>query len=270
MDSELIADLPDGIRLSGAIEVREKFGTISGGDIIDVGTEEGDFISTLMKVLRDYNSFTGIDIVEDELEKAKEQLKDAPANFVMMNAETMTFQDNKFDTVCISYSIHHLENIETVLAEMYRVLKPGGHFIIQELYSDGEQTAAQKVDKAVHDLNAKIDTLFGIPHFEALTRQRMRDLVNKVGLEELEVFESSWMVQCLFCKDAIECQDPTRPDNIEYVLKRIDEDLERVHEHSSYDELREEANLIKERVRADGSAAASVMYFFGKKKNADS
>ncbi len=262
----MIADLPDGIRESGALKVRKKFGTISGGDVLDVGTEEGDFIDTLMKVLLDYNSFTGIDIVENELEKAREQLKDAPVNFKVMNAETMTFQDNKFDTVCISYSIHHLENIETVLAEMYRVLKPGGHFIIQELYSDGEQTTAQQVDKAVHDLNAKIDTLFGILHFEALTRQRLKDLVNNVGLDEVETFESSWAVRCLFCKDVRECHNPKNADNIDYVLKRIDDDLERVREHPSYDELREEAKLVKERVKTQGSSAASVMYFFGKKK----
>jgi len=263
---ELITDLPDGIRESGAIEIRQKFGTISGGDVLDVGTEAGDFIDTLMKTLLDYNSFTGIDILEDELEKAREQLKDAPVIFKVMNAEMMTFQDNQFDTVCASYSIHHLENIETVLSEMYRVLKPGGNFIIQELYSGGEQTTAQQVDKAVHDLNAKIDTLFRIPHFEALTRQRLKDLVNNVGLDEVETFESSWAVKCLFCKDVNKCQNPTRADNINYVIKRIDNDIDRVREHPSYDELRKEAELLKERVKLEGSSAASVMYFFGKKK----
>ncbi|MGY5873299.1 MAG: hypothetical protein RTV72_13700, partial [Candidatus Thorarchaeota archaeon] len=140
------------------------------------------------------------------------------------------------------------------------------HFIIQEMYSDGEQTAAQIVDRYVHNLNAKIDSLFGIPHFEALTRQRMKDLVDNVGLDEVEVFESSWAVKCLFCKDVKECQNPTRADNIEFILKEIDDDLERVREHSSYDELRKEAELLKDRVRAEGSAQASVMYFFGKKK----
>ncbi|MHA2193209.1 MAG: class I SAM-dependent methyltransferase, partial [Candidatus Thorarchaeota archaeon] len=117
---ELIADLPDGLRESGAIEVREKLGTISGGDILDVGTQEGDFINTLIKTLRGYNSFVGIDISADDLKKAREQFKDAPVDLIEMNAETMSFPDNHFDTVCISYSIHHLENIDTVLAEMHR------------------------------------------------------------------------------------------------------------------------------------------------------
>jgi SAM-dependent methyltransferase len=236
------------------------------GDVLDVGTQKGDFIDVLMKVLKKYKTFTGIDISEDDLKKAKEQLKDAPVNFVAMNAENMAFQENQFDTVCISYSIHHLENIGTVLAEMYRVVKPGGHFIIQEMYSDGEQTAAQHVDMDVARLNVKVDSLFGTSHFEALTRQKMRDLVSKIGLSELDVFESSWTVKCLFCGDAKECQNPKRADNIDYVLKRIEDDLDRVREHSSYDELRKEAESLKERVRVDGSSPASVMYFFGKKK----
>ncbi|MGD9397453.1 MAG: class I SAM-dependent methyltransferase, partial [Candidatus Thorarchaeota archaeon] len=148
----MITDIPDALKESGAIEVRKKLGTISGGDVLDVGTDDGDFINVLMKTLKDYNSFTGIDILEDDLKKAREHFKDAPVKLIEMNAETMTFQDNQFDTVCISYTIHHLENIDTVLAEMYRVLKPGGYFIIQEMYSDGNQTAAQLVDIAVHNL----------------------------------------------------------------------------------------------------------------------
>jgi len=259
----LIADLPDGLRASGTIEVREKLGTISGGDILDVGTQEGDFINTLMKTLRGYNSFVGIDISADDLNKAREKFKDAPVDLMEMNAETMSFPDNHFDTVCISYSIHHLENIDTVLAEMYRVLKPGGNFIIQELYSDGEQTEAQRLARDVHNLNIKIDTILGIPHFEALTCQRLKDAVDKVGLSAVEIYESSWSVKCLFCEDAFDCEKPLRKENIDRVIKDIDTDLARIIDHPSYDELRKEGESIKERVKVTGFSEASLMYFFG-------
>jgi ubiquinone/menaquinone biosynthesis C-methylase UbiE len=261
----LNADLPNALKESGAIEVREKLGTISGGKVLDVGTDDGDFIKVLMKTLKDYGTFTGVDISDEELDKARERFNDNPAEFMVMNAESMTFDDHQFDTVCMSYTIHHLENIDTVLAEMYRVLKPGGHFIIQEMYSDGEQTPAQQVDRDVAHLNVKIDSLLGIPHFKSLTRQKMKDLINKVGLSDVEVFESSWSVKCLFCKDAKECQYPKRSDHIDFVLKQIDDDLDRVREHSSYNELKKEADSLKERVITEGSSAASVMYFFGRK-----
>ncbi len=261
----MIADIPDGLRGSGAIEVREKLGTISGGDILDVGTEAGDFIKTLMRTLKGYSSFLGIDISADDLQKAGEQLKDVPVELMEMNAESMSFPDNHFDTVCISYSIHHLEHSDTVLAEMYRVLKPGGHFIIQELYSDGEQNEAQRLDRDVHNLNVRIDTILGIPHFEALTRQELKDAVNKIGLTAVEVYESSWPVKCLFCEEARDCENPLRKESVDFMRKEIDADLARIIDHPSYDELRREGESIKERVKVTGHSPASVMYFFGKK-----
>ena len=84
-------------------------------------------------------------------------------------------------------------------------------------------------------------------------------------MNHVQVFESSWSVKCLFCDDAPECENPTRADNIEFVTKQIEDSLAKVSEHASYDILREEAESLKERVKAEGSAAASVMYFIGKK-----
>lgn len=261
----MLKDMPDGLRESGAITVRKILGSISGGDVLDVGTDDGDFIKVLMKTLKDYNSFTGIDILDKELDKARKRFKNDPVDFMVMNAESMTFEDDQFDTVCTSYTIHHLENIDEVLEEMHRVLKPGGYFIIQEMYSDGDQTPAQQVDKLVHHLDVKVDSLLGVPHFETLTRKRLRNLVDNLALSEVESIESSWAVKCLYCDDAYECANPTRTDYVESVLKQIDKILTRIQEHSSYDEIREEAESLKDRVKVHGSSAASVMYIFGKK-----
>jgi hypothetical protein len=122
------------------------------------------------------------------------------------------------------------------------------------------------VDIAVHNLDVKADTLIGVPHFESLTRKSLRNLVDKIGLSDLQAFESSWSVKCLFCDDAPECQNPTRANSIEFVIKQIDDSLAKVSGHTSYDELREEAEFLKKRVKEDGSSAASLMYFIGTKK----
>jgi hypothetical protein len=148
---------------------------------------------------------------------------------------------------------------------MHRVLKPGGNFVIQELYSDGEQTKAQQFDRDMHNLNVKIDTILGIPHFKALTRHELRDSVKKVGLSSVEVYESSWPVKCLFCEDAPDCENPLRKEHIDAVVKDIDADLARIKDHPLYDELRKEGESLKERVKVTGSSEAPVMYFFGKK-----
>jgi SAM-dependent methyltransferase len=257
--------MPDELKVSGALEVREKLGSISGGDVLDVGTDNGDFIKVLMKALGDYGSFTGIDISEERLAKARKRLNDARVNFIAMNAEAMTFQDNQFDTVCASYTLHHLENIDAVLAEMYRVLKPGGTLIIQEMYSDGKQTLAQLVDRDIHHFDAKVDRLVGVPHFETLPRQRLRGFVDELGLGHVEVFESSWAVKCLFCKDSKKCVNPRNKDSFDSQIATIDEGLAKIHDHLSHDELIEEAETLKNRLKAEGSSSASTIYFFGTK-----
>ncbi|MHA2214105.1 MAG: hypothetical protein ACW992_13175, partial [Candidatus Thorarchaeota archaeon] len=61
-------NLPDGIRNSGALEIKDRLRSISGGRILDVGTQQGGFISLLMKMLQDYESFIGIDISEEDLD----------------------------------------------------------------------------------------------------------------------------------------------------------------------------------------------------------
>ena len=78
-------DLPKGLANSGAKEIKNRLAKISGGKVLDVATESGDFINTLMKTLKDYDSFVGIDISAKELESAIKEFKDKPVKFIEMN-----------------------------------------------------------------------------------------------------------------------------------------------------------------------------------------
>ena len=52
--------------------------------------------------------------------------------FVEADAERLPFGDDEFDAVTISFGLRNVENPKTALAEMYRVLKPGGRLVICE------------------------------------------------------------------------------------------------------------------------------------------
>ena len=71
-----------------------------------------------------------------------------------MNAESLEFSDNSFDTVSMAYAVHHINKIDKALDEIQRVLKPGGNLIIQEEISDGNQTEAQKTNLLQHTWDA--------------------------------------------------------------------------------------------------------------------
>lgn len=48
------------------------------------------------------------------------------------NAEALPFADGKFDAVTIAFGIRNVTHIEGALAEVYRVLRPGGRFLVLE------------------------------------------------------------------------------------------------------------------------------------------
>jgi len=254
--------------MSGAIRIAERLRSISGGKVLDVATGNGGFIDTLMKALKDYDCFVGIDSSKKEVESARKRFEGQPVEIMEMNAEAMEFENGSFDTVCISFSLHHLGEIDKVLAEMKRVLKSGGYFIVQEPFCDGEQTEAQKTDILQHHWDAEIDSLLGVTHNKTLTKQKIVDLVGRLKLKKVEVFESTHYVKCLFCEDKFECEDPKNEKIIKQSIKEIDDNLRRLTEYpdlKTRNRLKEEGEKLKERINKFGIAEASHLFFIGKK-----
>ena len=249
---------------SGAKIIANRLRRISGGKALDVATGDGDFIRTLRQTLRDYDSFVGIDFSKKEIAAARKNPIEA-VEFVEMNAENLKFEDRSFDTVCIANSLHHLENMGLVLSEMKRTLKPKGHFIVQEMFCDSDQTEAQLSDILSHNFDADIDSLLGVPHSRTFTRKEIRNIVDGLGLREVEVFESSRYVNCLFCDEWEKCEDPKNEDMVDYAINEIDENLERLGKHQDYQKFQVEAERIKSRIRKNGAATASILFFIGKK-----
>jgi ubiquinone/menaquinone biosynthesis C-methylase UbiE len=263
-----VKELPKGLANSGAVEIAQKLESISGGKMLDVATQKGGFINTMMKTLKDYERFVGIDISFEELDSIKEEFGNKPVEFIEMDATILNFSDNSFDTVSISHSLHHLEEIEKVLLEMKRVLKPGGCFIVQELFSDGEQSAAQQTDIQQHHWGAKIDTLLDVPHRKTFKKSEIIEMVKKIRLKELVDIETTHNLKCLYCDEKFNCEDPKNESVVEFAISEIDNDLKRlvrIKDHPNYHELKEEGEKLIEQVQTTGSASASSVFVVGKK-----
>ena len=264
-------NLPERLAASGAVKMRVKLGSISGGKVLDVATGPGDYIDTLMKALKDYDCFVGIDISQKDLKSAKKRFRDKPVKLMDMNAESLEFDDSSFDTVCMAYSLHHLERIDKVLAEMHRVLKPGGNFIVQEEFSDGKQTEAQKTNILQHAWEAQIDSLLGETHKPTFTKHRIQEVVGNLPLEGTELFESAHPVECLFCEKKFRCDNPKSEEEIDGSLKEIEDNLKRLKEIAAPRariKLQKIANKLKERNRKFGNAHPSVLLAIGRKASA--
>ena len=77
--------------------------------------------------------YTGVDLTPQAIEMARERfaLFGVPGNFVVANAEEkLPFPDNTFDHAYSFGVIHHSPTPAKIVAEIYRVLKPGGTITI--------------------------------------------------------------------------------------------------------------------------------------------
>ena len=160
--------------------LRQALGAIPGGRVLDVATGEGHFVRTLAQNLRSYVDIIGIDIIR-HTEAAGSTFRAQNTHFVQMDAAQIGFQDESFDTVSISSSLHHLENIPRCVTEMNRVLRPEGHLIIRETHRD-VRAGPQRTDMYLHHWVADIDSALGDTHDRTFTRQELVDLVEDLGL----------------------------------------------------------------------------------------
>lgn len=156
---------------------------ISGGRVLDVATGEGAFIRSLLAHLRGYLYIVGIDVIEPT-QAAGSPFRAKQVRFVQMDAAHLGFQDESYDTVALSSSLHHLQDIPRCITETKRVLKPGGQLIIRETHRE-VHTAAQRTDRDLHHWVAEIDTALGEPHYPTFTRQELVDLAGGLGLHHL-------------------------------------------------------------------------------------
>lgn len=101
-------------------------GDVAGRRVLDVGCGAG----ALMVALRERGAFvTGVDSSVRMLELARERLGDDTALHAADLSRPLPFADGAFDDVIACLVLHYLEDWAAPLAELRRVLVPGGRLV---------------------------------------------------------------------------------------------------------------------------------------------
>lgn len=227
---------------------------VAGGRVLDIATGEGGFVRILAQNLKSYAQIIGVDASERAIEAAQSACSQGNIRFIPMDAEQLDFDDESFDTLSISASLHHLANIPQVLAEAQRVLKPGGHFIMAEMHRDA-QTEAQLTVVTLHHWVAEVDAALGIVHNSTLTRQELVDYVSSLGLYNVACYD--------FSDTASDPMDETKIIELESL---IDRNIARAKGLSNYAALKQRGEQIRQRLRDVGIQREPLLVITGEKR----
>ena len=106
------------------------------GQILDVAAGTGDWTITLAQELGDNGHVTGFDLSPEMLAVAREKVVEAGVSYWVTltqgDAMNLPYADDTFDLVTIGFGLRNLPDTEKGLAELYRVLKPGGQLVVLE------------------------------------------------------------------------------------------------------------------------------------------
>ncbi len=102
--------------------------------ILDIATGTGDFAIMLASIKPD--KIVGLDISSGMLEIGKKKVKekglDQLIDMVLGDSEKLPFDTDSFDAITVGFGVRNFENLDKGLSEIYRVLKPGGIFVVLE------------------------------------------------------------------------------------------------------------------------------------------
>lgn len=227
--------------------------TFPGGKVLDVATGAGSFVSILKDNLQSFSSITGVDSSPHAIERANAAFSDERIKFQLMDALHLDFPSETFDTVSIVNSLHHLPDAATVLSEMMRVLKPGGAFILFEMFQDHPSPTQQNA-VLLHHWWGKIDTATGIYHAPTCTRQQLLDAVSAIGLS---------------CITALDIEDEDEDPLEEQLIHQLDGIIDQYFQKASGLPLeqayRAEGEKLRDSIHQIGFRSATELFYIGQK-----
>jgi ubiquinone/menaquinone biosynthesis C-methylase UbiE len=126
---------------------------VKGQDVLEIGSGRGGGSKHIAKNL-DPNSMTGMDLAQNAVDLCNKIHNVPNLKYVQGNAEKLPFSNDSFDMVINVESCHAYGSVSNFLAEVKRVLKPGGYLCItdmrggpglEKLKSELESTGMTKV-----------------------------------------------------------------------------------------------------------------------------
>jgi demethylmenaquinone methyltransferase/2-methoxy-6-polyprenyl-1,4-benzoquinol methylase len=105
-------------------------------EVLDLAGGTGDVAFRIVERSRGHARATVCDINASMLEVGRERADkaglDDAVTFVEGNAEALPFEAGRFDACTIAFGIRNVPRIDEALAEIHRVLRPGGRFLCLE------------------------------------------------------------------------------------------------------------------------------------------
>lgn len=124
-----------------------------GNSVLDLGSGAGNDCFVARAIVGESGHVTGLDFTNEMIEKAMKnnaKLGFKNVEFVKGDIEEMPLPDNHFDVIVSNCVLNLVPDKQKAFSEMYRVLKPGGHFCVSDVVIQGDLPDALRSDAEMY------------------------------------------------------------------------------------------------------------------------
>jgi ubiquinone/menaquinone biosynthesis C-methylase UbiE len=170
-------------------------GPCRGGAILDVGTGPARIPIALCQTDARANVL-GIDLARHMLDQARRNVAEAALadriKLELADAKGVPYPDGQFEAVLSNTILHHIPDPSPALAEMVRLVAPGGTLMLRDLYRpDDDATVDQLVETHANGEPAAARALLEASLRAAFTLDEVKRLTAALGLSPEDVTMSS-------------------------------------------------------------------------------
>ncbi|MFG4001153.1 bifunctional demethylmenaquinone methyltransferase/2-methoxy-6-polyprenyl-1,4-benzoquinol methylase UbiE [Flavobacterium aquidurense] len=178
--------------------------------ILDIATGTGDL--AILMAQTNAEKIIGLDISAGMLEVGKKKVEEKKLSniidLVLGDSEKIPFEDNYFDAITVGFGVRNFENLEKGFAEILRVLKPNGVFVILETsvpdktpYKQGYKFYSKNILPIIGKLFSKDNSAYGylsesaaaFPYGEALN-----NILRKIGFIDVVAMPQTFGVATIY------------------------------------------------------------------------
>jgi len=164
-----------------------------GEHVLDVGSGPGHYAFTMASAVGDAGRVAGVDAATHSLETAQRRCSGlANVSFYLGDVADLPFAEATFDAALSTQTFEYLPNVGAALAEIFRVLKPGGHVLIHD--TEWDAWAWHSSDRArMHRIMEVWDHHLADPHLlQTLGAKLTAAGFTDVGFEPLVHLETTY------------------------------------------------------------------------------
>ena len=128
-------------------------GITSGNTVLDLGSGVGNDVFVARSLTGEKGRVIGVDMTPEMIEKAiinNRRLGYDNVEFHLAEIENLPLEDNSVDVVISNCVLNLVPDKQRAFSEIYRVLKPGGHFCISDVVMEGDLPETLKQSAALY------------------------------------------------------------------------------------------------------------------------